>query len=213
MAAIVSAYKDGREVVSKIRERRRLQRASPPTRLLDESLVDAARDIESEKSRGISRLGPSFDRGDDVAVIQLRQIRIELEAQLFRQLAQALRDDAIVDFRPAVEASDLGRDHTLTAMIQLRQRLMVTAPIEIALQDPILQRSPALPLPSIESRPLPLARNDRQPTLPYTYTLPSPDRPTTEDQITRQDNRRDSRVARRRESTSSTDFTPQNLIN
>lgn len=135
----MSAYKDGHEVVSKIRHKRRQRQAPPPAQILDESLLDAARDIETEKSRGVTRLGESFKRGDDVAILQLRQIRLELEAQLFRQLVQALRDDSVVDFGPALEASDLGRDHTVTALIQLRQRLMVAAPVE---QVPAYHASP-----------------------------------------------------------------------
>lgn len=135
MAAIVSAYNDGRAVVSKIRERRRIKQAPPPSQLLDTSLGEAAHDIDNEKTRGVTRLGPKFATGDDVAVTQLHQIRIELQAELFEQLAQALQDDNMTDFRPALHASDLGRDHTVTALIQLRQRLMIALPIERTLQD------------------------------------------------------------------------------
>ncbi|KAF1356860.1 hypothetical protein BDV97DRAFT_394740 [Delphinella strobiligena] len=161
VAAIVSAYNDGRVVVSKIRDKRRKQRAPPPSQLLDESLAEAARDIETEKSRGVTRLGPSFERGDDVAIVQLRQIRVELEAQLFRQLVQALQDESMTDLRPALEASDLGRDHTVTALISLRQRLMVAAPIERELPRlpphyGLQSRSLTMPRSSFESRTFPI---------------------------------------------------------
>lgn len=150
-----------------------MQRAPPPSQFLDESLADAARDIETEKSRGVTRLGPSFERGDDVAVVQLRQIRVELEAQLFRQLVQALQDENMTDFRPALEASDLGRDHTVTALISLRQRLMVAAPIERELprlpsQYGLQPRSLTLPRSSFESRTFPLPI---QTSTPATHTF------------------------------------------
>ncbi|KAL1306967.1 hypothetical protein AAFC00_005602 [Neodothiora populina] len=180
VAAIISAYEDGREVVTRIRERRRNKQAClPPSQNLDISLTEAAHDIESEKVRGVTRLGTRFERGDAEALLQLRQIRIELQAQLFEQLAAALQDDQMIDFGPALYASDLGRDQTVTALMQLRQRLVIAAPIQMPISPPLpyIERTFSMP-------PIPSAvRQETIVSPPATHALTSHQRaisiPTT----------------------------------
>lgn len=171
MAAIISAYNDGREIVTKIRERRRLRQAPSPSQLLDTSLEEAAHDIEREKSRGVTRFGPVFEVGDEVSILQLRQIGLELKAQLFEQLVPALRDDDMTDFRPAVRTSDLGRDYTVTTLMELSQRLMVAAPIE---RMPMLQPKYAFPpRPMIQPAEMPdhIVEPLRRASAPQTSSL------------------------------------------
>ncbi|GAB7348527.1 hypothetical protein MBLNU459_g6923t1 [Dothideomycetes sp. NU459] len=139
VAAIVSAYNDGGNIVRKIREKRAERRAPPPTRMLEESLSRDARDIEAEQTLGVQRLGITFDRGDEIARRELKQITLVLKSELFDHLVLALRDDNITDFEPAMNVADRGRDQTISVLMQMRQRLQMVGPSAVRVQSPQYQ--------------------------------------------------------------------------
>jgi hypothetical protein len=62
-------------------------------------------------------------------VIALQQITIQLQGSLLEKLRSAAFNDeaAPEDFMHLVDAADLGRDRTITAMLELRQRLLSAA--------------------------------------------------------------------------------------
>lgn len=64
VAGVISAYRDGGELVRTLKERRRARRALPPSRLLEQSLEMAPQDIEASNRRGIDRFGELFQHGD-----------------------------------------------------------------------------------------------------------------------------------------------------
>lgn len=129
VAGVVSAYRDGGEIIRKIKVKRAERRAVPPPKLLEDSVEQAPQDIEREKQRGLDRFGQAFKAGDHIAVIALQQITIQLQGSLLGKLKEAVYNDEVSDFTSLIDAADFGRDRTVETLLQLRQRLLVAAPI------------------------------------------------------------------------------------
>ena len=64
VAAVVSAYRDGSQVVQKIKEKRRRSRADPPSRYLEQSLDQGATAVEQTHRAGVDRFGIAFKEVD-----------------------------------------------------------------------------------------------------------------------------------------------------
>ncbi|KAK3071022.1 hypothetical protein LTR53_009418 [Teratosphaeriaceae sp. CCFEE 6253] len=128
VAGVISAYHDGGAIIRKIKLKRAARRAPAPPRLLEDSIEQAPEEIEREKRRGISRFGPAFEQGDHIAVIALQQITIQLQGSLLEKLRND-DGDRDTDFLYLVDAADAGRDRTIGALLELRQRLLVAKPI------------------------------------------------------------------------------------
>lgn len=103
-----------------------MKRAAPPPRLLEESIDQAPAEIERERQRGINRFGKAFEEGDHIAVIALQSITIQLQSSLLEKLRNAAFDDdtKTTDFTYLVDAADLGRDRTIAALHEFKQRLI-----------------------------------------------------------------------------------------
>ncbi|KAK0305607.1 hypothetical protein LTR01_006754 [Friedmanniomyces endolithicus] len=139
VAAVVSAYHDGGAIIQKIKVKRAARRAPAPPRLLEESIDQAPEEIEREKRRGISRFGKAFEDGDHIAVIALQSITIQLQGSLLEKLRSDENENT--DFLYLVDAADAGRDRTIGALLELRQRLLAAQPIvEIQPQFPVQPR-------------------------------------------------------------------------
>ncbi|KAL8734795.1 MAG: hypothetical protein Q9181_003039 [Wetmoreana brouardii] len=127
IAAVVSAYHDGRAIVDKIKQKRLARQAPPPTRLLEESLAKGPQAVEDAKANGIERFGSRY--GDKIAVDSLKDILINLQASLIRHLRQAQEDDNMTDFTTLVDASDIGRIKTVTVLNELYLRMTMAATV------------------------------------------------------------------------------------
>ena len=64
VAAVVSAYRDGAQIVQKIKEKRRRSRADPPSSYLEQSLDQGATAVEQTTRAGVDRFGTAFKEGD-----------------------------------------------------------------------------------------------------------------------------------------------------
>jgi hypothetical protein len=64
VAAVVSAYKDGAQIVQKIKDKRRRTKADPPSKYLEESLDLGATAVEQTHNAGVDRFGTAFKEGD-----------------------------------------------------------------------------------------------------------------------------------------------------
>ncbi len=64
VAAVVSAYKDGGQIVKQIKAKRAARKAPPPTVALEQSLERGPPAVEQAKDNGIERYGPKFAMGD-----------------------------------------------------------------------------------------------------------------------------------------------------
>ncbi|TKA75543.1 hypothetical protein B0A55_03531 [Friedmanniomyces simplex] len=134
VAGVISAYRDGGAIIQKIKVKRAARRAPAPPRLLEESIDQAPEEIEKEKRRGVSRFGRAFEEGDHIAVIALQQITIQLQGSLLEKLRNDENENT--DFLYLVDAADAGRDGTIRALLELRQRLLVAIPI-VEIQTPV----------------------------------------------------------------------------
>ncbi|KAL8760648.1 MAG: hypothetical protein Q9184_003185 [Pyrenodesmia sp. 2 TL-2023] len=121
VAAVVSAYHNGEAIVQKIKQKRVATQAPPPPRLLEDSLARGPRAVEEAKETGVERFGTRY--ADKMALDSLRVIVIDLQGSLLEHLLQAQKDDNMTDFRTLVDASDIGRIRTVTALNELYMRV------------------------------------------------------------------------------------------
>ena len=63
VAAVVSAYHNGNEIVEKIKAKRRKRDVPQPTILLEQSLQRGETDVVKAKDDGINRYGSAFANG------------------------------------------------------------------------------------------------------------------------------------------------------
>ncbi|EMD00159.1 hypothetical protein BAUCODRAFT_367082 [Baudoinia panamericana UAMH 10762] len=124
VTGIISAYHDGAAIINRLKLKRaeRCDPAPPPT--LEETIAQAPEEIEKELQRGIARFGKAFQDGDHLAVIALQQITIQLQSTLLEKLK--FDDDGRTDrdWMELVDVADTGRDRAITALLELRQRLL-----------------------------------------------------------------------------------------
>ncbi|KAL2356150.1 hypothetical protein BJ546DRAFT_592190 [Cryomyces antarcticus] len=135
VAGVVSAFNDGSRIVRQIKDKRAARKAPPPTKFLEQSLDRAPKDIEAEKERGVERFGQAFMMSDHIAVIQLQQVTIDLQATLLRRLHEAHENDQLTDFTMVVDASDMGRAQTVRTLLDLYMRMAQSAPIVVMPQQ------------------------------------------------------------------------------
>lgn len=64
VAAVVSAYRDGGNIVQQIKAKRKAKKALPPTTMLETSLQRGPPAVEEAKDMGIERHGRQFAVGD-----------------------------------------------------------------------------------------------------------------------------------------------------
>ena len=191
VAAVVSAYKDGSQIVQKIKDKRRRSSADPQSRYLEQSLDQGATAVEQTHKAGVDRFGNAFEYGDgmpssmtfpalqaltavssDAALNALRDITIQLQQSMLRELGKALEDDAVEDFTAVVNASDTARLRTVNVLNDLFLRMQADAsryrslPPMLADQNRIQQVAIDIPYPQRQIAP------SRAPPPGRVYTLP-----------------------------------------
>ncbi|MCJ1281358.1 hypothetical protein MMC26_000677 [Xylographa opegraphella] len=137
VAAVISAYNDGSELVKKVRERRRTRRALENAALQDNSTQDLEQSLDTGQAlvrmkydNSYRRLGETFAHGDQEALNTLKDIIIHLQSQVIGNLKVAWQhDDSTIDFVPLQDVSDDSQSQTILCLMQLHQRLLVAAPI------------------------------------------------------------------------------------
>ncbi|KAL8797623.1 MAG: hypothetical protein Q9182_007173 [Xanthomendoza sp. 2 TL-2023] len=183
IAAVVSAYKDGRLIVDRIKQKRLARQAPPPTTLLEESLVRGPRAVEEAKENGIERFGSRFATGDKIALDSLKDILIDLQGSLIKHLLRAQEDDHMADFGTLVDASDIGRIRTVTVLNELYMRVAIEATIApTPFGDMGSFSNPHMAIPkdpaALDMRsPTPTAPGTSTGTEASMYVSPSPERP------------------------------------
>ncbi|MCJ1392001.1 hypothetical protein MMC18_004868 [Xylographa bjoerkii] len=137
VAAVVSAYNDGSELVKKVRERRRTRRALENAALLDNSTQDLEHSLDTGQARvrmtydySYQRFKETFATGDQEALNTLKDIIIHLQGQVIGNLKVAWQhDDSTIDFMPLQNVSDDSQSRAIICLTQLHQRLLLAAPI------------------------------------------------------------------------------------
>lgn len=174
VAAVVSAYKDGGNIVKQIKAKRAAKRAPAPTESLETSLQRGPPAVEGAKDQGIEKYGPRYAYSRDreceasrdlfslltsnpaIAVEALRDILIHLQGTLLKHLWLAQEDDNIQDFNIVVETSDHGRIKSVMVLNELYMRMAQAAPLQRELSGP----SRVQTLDSVEDSRLPWDRQD-----------------------------------------------------
>ena len=174
VAAVVSAYKDGGNIVKQIKAKRAAKRAPAPTETLETSLQRGPPAVEEAKDQGIEKYGPRYAHSRDrecegyhdllnllmynpaIAVEALRDILIHLQGTLLKHLWSAQEDDNIQDFNIVVETSDHGRIRSVMVLNELYMRMAQAAPLQRVLSGP----SRVETLDSIADSRLPWDRQD-----------------------------------------------------
>lgn len=64
VAAVISAYRDGGQIVAEIKKKRARRKALPPPKLLEDSLSRGPPALEEAKNNGVERFGQAFAVGD-----------------------------------------------------------------------------------------------------------------------------------------------------
>ncbi|MCJ1350847.1 MAG: hypothetical protein MMC33_000828 [Icmadophila ericetorum] len=154
IAAVVSAYHDGSELLLEIKERRKQKRErreaealaiidETATKELEMSLTRGEVTIRGQYDRGCGRVGEPFKQGDQIAREELKDVIIYLQSQVITNLKLAWKQEAFVDFHVLEKASDDSQDRAIMCLLQLQQRLLVAAPIDRPLYSPPPPAAPA----------------------------------------------------------------------
>ena len=235
VAAVVSAYKDGGNIVKQIKAKRAAKRAPAPTESLEISLQRGPPAVEEAKDQGIERYGPRYAYSRDreceascklfnlltsnpaIAVEALRDILIHLQGTLLKHLWSAQEDDNIQDFNIVVETSDHGRMRSVMVLHELYMRMAQAAPLP---KEPSLA-SRVQTLDSVTGSIPPWDRQNHpaydQQILPvssiglHAQSLPNThDTPSLQDHIVGSSTRAEGKPTRRWFNSSRTGKTPEN---
>ncbi|KAL1881596.1 hypothetical protein Plec18167_003193 [Paecilomyces lecythidis] len=131
VAAIVSAYNDGAELVKRIKAKREAKRAlaEQATQDLEVSLARGPPTVQTAYDSNFRRFGAQYEQGDQIAREQMKDIIINLQRALLTNLRTASEDDVEVNFVALQIASDDSRVNAVMALCELYQRMAVAAPI------------------------------------------------------------------------------------
>nr|OQO26600.1 hypothetical protein B0A51_08281 [Rachicladosporium sp. CCFEE 5018] len=165
IAAVVSAFHGAAELTATIKERREKKRKRKDRkgdmeqaiqeRMLHDSLVQGAREIDQTGLERRQQFGYAFERGDSTATSELKDIIIRLQGEVIRTL-QIARDveNAALNMHILHDASVSNRLDAIRSMDRLCYRITVAMEVPRSLDpEPNLQRymshepapTPALP--------------------------------------------------------------------
>ncbi|KAJ9662571.1 hypothetical protein H2201_006059 [Coniosporium apollinis] len=152
VSAVVSAFHGGYELIKRIKERRRGKKQAAQASKeedLQESLQEGERTVQQRFNDDCQELGVLFMTGDDIARERLYHIAVVMQAEIIRSLQLAAEyQNIMVNLTVLRDASVLNRRDTLTALGELRQRIVEKLPVDrhfaASLQVPRLQNSPSM---------------------------------------------------------------------
>ena len=197
VAAVCSAYRDGAELVSQIKAKRKARKALQQevlseyssTTELELSLKRGGGVVRSQYDRDFRRYGATFANGDrkllpcsylnilthlglETARDALKDIIIHLQGQVISNLKIQWQQDTFVDFNVLQDVSDESQDRAILVLMQLQQRIITSAPIE-ELEPPFLVSSPKPLNNHTPQRPLPQITSPSTPSSPQRFDIPS----------------------------------------
>ncbi|KAJ9199865.1 hypothetical protein DTO164E3_4322 [Paecilomyces variotii] len=134
VAAIVSAYTDGTELVKRIKEKREAKRrksAEQKIQDLERSLASGPPAVQTQYDSNFRRFGTRYEQGDQIAREQMKDIIIKLQMALLKNLSGASNGDVEVDFAVLQMVSEDSRLRAIRALYELYQRMEAAAPIRV----------------------------------------------------------------------------------
>ncbi|KAJ4986072.1 SH3 domain-containing protein [Stagonosporopsis vannaccii] len=130
VAAVVSAFHGGSELVKIIKEKRRKARQSQQEfeeKQLQDSLVLGEQQIGSRYAQDIKELGDVMVVGDTLARDLLLHIAVNMQAEIIKGLQMAVQNPTVVlNLRLLHEATITNRKDTFVTLDELKQRLVFT---------------------------------------------------------------------------------------
>lgn len=152
VAAVVSAFHGGAELITIIkdkrshkkekRDRRRKERLEREMeqffqeKMLHTSLQDGEHRVQEHYELEQRQLGYAFRRGDDIATSQLKDVVINMQGEIIRSLQIAVSfEQAELDLSKLHEASITNRMSAERSMDDLRERIILTLPVPRQLED------------------------------------------------------------------------------
>lgn len=148
---IVAAFGTGAELLAKYRDRRKAKKAATAQqdqeeaaggkKRLDQSLVRGRQEVRKEYDTDVARLGPEFQRGDGIAVGQLKDQLIDLQNNIITVLGSALtsptsalEDTVAKCLGDLLGASERTRKGTVGVLRDQYQRMSVQKPLKVGLK-------------------------------------------------------------------------------
>ncbi|OCK86368.1 hypothetical protein K432DRAFT_376868 [Lepidopterella palustris CBS 459.81] len=142
VAAVVSAFHGGAELVAHIKKKHRKRKSEQAykEKQLQESLQTGEVQVEQRYASDCRELGEWVKRGDVVARDRLLHIAVVMQAEIIRSLQLAVKyENAILDLTVLHEASIMNRKDTIVTLDELKQRVLLTLPVERNLAPPLLE--------------------------------------------------------------------------
>lgn len=156
VSAVVSAFHGGAELVAHIKKKykRRKSEQAYKERQLQESLQTGEVQVEQRYAADCRELGAYVKKGDgtffqqiwssetnltgvDIARDRLLHIAVVMQAEVIRSLQLAVKyENAILDLTVLHEASIINRKDTITALDELKQRVLIYLPVQQILTPP-----------------------------------------------------------------------------
>ncbi|KAK7727098.1 hypothetical protein SLS57_003132 [Botryosphaeria dothidea] len=133
VAAVASAFHSGAELLKQLKKQRKKRKGEEAykEKALLESLENGEAQIEQRYAADCRELGQSVKIGDAIARERLLHIAVSLQSDVIRSLQIATRNEsAVVDLTSLHEASVMLRRDTLSALAELRLRIVNEFPPE-----------------------------------------------------------------------------------
>ncbi|KAH8732150.1 hypothetical protein GQ44DRAFT_721456 [Phaeosphaeriaceae sp. PMI808] len=139
VAAIVSAFHGGSELLKHIKTKRRRSREAQQEfeeKKLQDSLVSGEQQISLRWAQDMKEFGDLIRVGDVVARDQLQHITIMMQGEIIKALQMAVQfEHAVLNLTLLQEASNTNKQATFVTLDQLKQRLVTRLPIAYQWQN------------------------------------------------------------------------------
>ncbi|KAH9877659.1 hypothetical protein IAQ61_003027 [Plenodomus lingam] len=136
VAAVISAFHGGAELLSLVKKKRRARKVRDQERQefeesqLENSLVTAEQKIGLRYAQDQRELGDHMRIGDVVARDRLVYIALIMQAEIIKSLQlAATHDNAILNLRILHQTSIANRKETFVTLDELKQRILITRPL------------------------------------------------------------------------------------
>ncbi|KAF2852777.1 hypothetical protein T440DRAFT_516079 [Plenodomus tracheiphilus IPT5] len=181
VAAVVSAFHGGAELLSLVKKKRRARKIRDHAQQefeenqLENSLVLGEQQIGLRYAQDQRELGDYMRVGDVVARDRLVHIALIMQAEIIKSLQlAATHDNAILNLRILHQTSIANRRETFVTLDELKQRILVTRPLARQIggsYDGLMNRDPSVQ--TIRTNDLSLTSSTSGEYIPRAITMPS----------------------------------------
>ncbi|KAF2204990.1 hypothetical protein GQ43DRAFT_437421 [Delitschia confertaspora ATCC 74209] len=176
VAAVVSAFHGGAELVAHIKNKHRKRKSEQAyqEKQLQESLETGETQVGQRFAADCKELGDIVKMGDAIACDRLLHIANVMHAEIIRSLQLAIKfENAVLNLTILHEAAITNRKDTIVALDELKQRILIIMPLDrtFATEDGNKQPYPFFAVPNLPSAALDAILDDY---VPPAVTIPVP---------------------------------------